>query len=123
MKQLVKSGELDNLARERVWVELEKILNSQFAMSGIKALLDCGAGKRLFGAWFGAYANECDIAKFNQISPISKFVHLNRFVVVDLDVIKLFQDWKIPNDFIAGSIMFNRHAEKMSLWNFSTFNN
>jgi tRNA nucleotidyltransferase/poly(A) polymerase len=117
MKQLVKSGELDNLARERVWVELEKILNSKFSMAGVKALLDCGAGQRLFGDWFGAFANEYDASQFNSVSPISKFVFLNRFVDIDLDMIKRLQDWKVPNDFIAALIMFSRNADTVSQWN------
>jgi len=118
MKHLVKSGELDNLSRERVWVELEKILSSKFAMAGINALLKCGAGKRLFGAWFGAWDNDWTTASvFNSVSPISKFVYLNRFVMVNSEVIDLFQAWKVPKDFIAATIMFNRCADILSQWN------
>jgi tRNA nucleotidyltransferase (CCA-adding enzyme) len=48
MRQMVTSGEVDNLVAERVWVELERALGEDRPSRCFESLRDCGALARLF---------------------------------------------------------------------------
>ena len=48
MRKIIKSGEVDHLVAERVWVELERALGEDRPSRFIEALRDCGALAHLF---------------------------------------------------------------------------
>ena len=103
MQELVESGELDHLTRERVWVEIEKLLmEKKNSIGGILTLHVIGALDRLFGWEIGKH-----------IETISKCSddHIRRFEALDVTskfaVFSLFGKWsddemqamKFPKDF------------------------
>lgn len=117
MKQLVDSGELDHLTRERVWVEIEKMLGEVGAHAGIQALLEVGALQRLFGeniafhiATMTSLPN--DRKKFMALDTIGKFCWFS-FGSKWTD--QEMQDMKIPRHFQQAHVMFDKVLVKFDL--------
>lgn len=115
MTYLVSTGELDFLARERVWVELEKILNSEFAAQGVKVLRDVGALQRLFSRDFGVYVNAFTEKKFNSMSAISKFAVLAFGSNLTSES---FHDMKVPSEFVKGFMLVQKMTDQLTMWSF-----
>jgi hypothetical protein len=113
MVRLVTQGELDHLSRERVWVELEKILNSEFAFEGIKILRDVGALQRLFHPNFGGIISFLTAKKFNSINPIAKFTLLSGLCNFSKEDMYRF---KAPVDFINGVFMLYHMFDGLDNW-------
>lgn len=113
MKEMVQRGDLDHLSRERVWVEIEKILNNKNTLKGIKVLRKLGALQRLFDSNFGDidHVNReylLDLGMypehFEDMNPISKFVILTKYVWFFQGS---FEELKIPSIFIDATNLFN----------------
>lgn len=113
MKQIVGSGELDHLSKERIWVELEKILSEKNSLIGLQILEDIGAFKSIFGIspkndgmrvrqvmMHDAVNN----VKFEQLDVMNKFIALaHPFNFSKND----FSKMRIPLHVQNGFIMFN----------------
>lgn len=110
MKQLVDSGELDHLTRERVWVEIEKMLGEKDAHIGIASLLECGALQRLFGENIAFHVEsfsrhfEEAFQRFRDLDEVGKFCWFS-FGRRWTD--KEMQDMKIPRHFQQAHVMFD----------------
>jgi len=103
MKQLVDSGELDHLTRERIWVEIEKLLmEKKNSIGGILALHVTGALDRLFGWEIGKHIetiSKCSdkfISGFEALDVTSKFAVFSFFGQWSDDTM---QNMKFPKDF------------------------
>ena len=86
MHRLVESGELDHLTRERIWVEIEKLLmEKKNSIGGIITLHAVGALDRLFGWNIGEHIatiskmNDETIAAFEALDVTSKFAVFSFF--------------------------------------------
>lgn len=117
MQMLVEDGELDHLTRERIWVEIEKMLGEKDAHIGIKALLDVGALQRLFG-WNIAFhiptmmMLEESLEGFRNLDQIGKFCWFS-FGSHWTD--KEMQDMKIPRHFQQAHNMFDSALTKFGM--------
>ncbi len=116
MKQLVDAGELLHLSRERVWVEIEKMLSEKNAHIGILALLEVGALQQLFG-WNIAFhistmsKIEESLEGFRNLDNIGKFCWFS-FGSKWSD--KEMQDMKIPRHFQQAHVMFDNVLTKFN---------
>lgn len=84
-RKIVHACELDHLSRERVWVELEKLLSERDAVAGLVALHRMGALRDLFADPNVEVALEQVVRRkdeFNEMNVLNKFIafaHLFRF--------------------------------------------
>lgn len=112
MSKLVRTGELDHLTRERVWVEMEKIFSEKNNSAGaLGTLYYIGALEHLFGGEVGANVRqiskgpEDDIYMFENMDAVSKFVTFSLHAEwTEEDM----QRMKIPRDFQKAHLMFQR---------------
>ena len=112
MAQLVSSGELDHLTRERVWVEIEKLLmEKKNSIGGILTLHVIGALDSLFGWNIGEHIatiskcrdEVCDV--FEQLDVVSKFVEFSFFGNWSDDEMQVM---KFPKDFQQAHKMYKK---------------
>ena len=103
MAQLVSSGELDHLTRERIWVETEKLLmEKKNSIGGILTLHVIGALDRLFGWEIGKHIDtisKCSddhIRRFEALDVTSKFAVFSFFGKWSDDTMQVM---KFPKDF------------------------
>lgn len=114
MKQLVDQGDLDHLTRERIWVEIEKMLSEKDAHVGIKVLLDIGALQRLFG-WNIAFhiptmmQHTERLEGFRNLDVIGKFCWFSFGSAWTNDEM---QAMKIPRHFQQAHSMFDKVLTK-----------
>lgn len=114
METLVHNGELDSLSRERVWVEIEKMLSEKDAHVGIQALLEVGALQRLFGENIAFYvknftAYEEWLEPFRNLDIVGKFCWFafgSKWTDADM------QRMKIPRHFQQAHVMFDKVLTK-----------
>lgn len=113
MLHLVMSGELNSLARERVWVELEKILKLPHAYEGLKVMRELGIMNALFHKNFGLFLSAFADFKFNSLNPIAKFAVLClRCGFVGND----FYRMKVPVEYMKAAMIFDLTIQGMSEW-------
>lgn len=117
MKQLVDSGELDHLTRERVWVEIEKMLSEKDAHVGIKVLLEIGALQRLFGDNIAFHIPTMtsladSLEGFRNLDIIGKFCWFS-FGSKWTD--QQMQNMKIPRHFQQAHVMFDKVLTKFHM--------
>jgi len=112
MHQLVESGELDHLTRERVWVEIEKLLSEKKdSIGGILTLHAVGALDRLFGWNIGEHI--ATISK-REVEVVESFERLD--VVSKFAVFSFFGNWsekemqamKFPREFQQAHTMYKK---------------
>ena len=112
MHQLVESGELDHLTRERVWVEIEKLLmEKKDSIGGILTLHAVGALDRLFGHNIGEHIatisklNEEIRMSFETLDLTSKFAIFSFFGKWSEDEM---QEMKIPREFQQAHTLYKK---------------
>ena len=112
MHQLVESGELDHLTRERVWVEIEKLLSEKKdSIGGILTLHAVGALDRLFGWNIGEHIatiskREVEVVEsFERLDVVSKFVVFSFFGNWSE---KEMQAMKFPREFQQAHTMYKK---------------
>ena len=112
MAQLVESGELDHLTRERVWVEIEKLLlEKKDSIGGILTLHATGALDRLFGWNIGEHIgtiSKCGpevIKSFEALDVVSKFAIFSFF---GQWTEKEMQTMKFPREFQQAHDMYRK---------------
>lgn len=110
MHQLVESGELDFLTRERIWVEIEKLLSEKKdSIGGILTLHAVGALDRLFGWNIGEHIvtiSKCssDVTEaFESLGVISKFAVFSFFGQWSEDTMQIM---KFPKEFQKAHTMY-----------------
>lgn len=110
MHRLVESGELDHLTRERIWVEIEKLLmEKKNSIGGIITLHVVGALDRLFGWNIGEHIvtiskmNDETIAAFEALDVTSKFAVFSFFGQWTEDTMNIM---KFPKDFQKAHVMY-----------------
>ena len=112
MHNLVKSGELDHLTRERVWVEMEKIFTEKNNSAGaIGTLYYIGALDRLFGDEVGANVRQISKGSEEVIHMFENMDVISKFVIFSLHAEWTEEDmqWlKIPREFQKAHAMFQR---------------
>lgn len=112
MHQLVESGELDHLTRERIWVEIEKLLSEKKdSIGGILTLHAVGALDRLFGWNIGehiATISKCETAvteAFERLDVVSKFAVFSFF---GQWTEKEMQAMKFPREFQQAHVLYRK---------------
>ena len=112
MKQLVDSGELDHLTRERIWVEIEKLLmEKKNSIGGIMALHATGALDRLFGWEIGKHIETISKSNievqdsFERLDLTSKFAIFSFFGKWTEDEM---QAMKIPREFQQSHSLYKK---------------
>ncbi len=123
MIDLVKSGEMDHLSRERVWVEFEKILSEKHSFIGVAQLFNCGALTRLFGENAGKvvkslFGDKDKIFQFDKLDVQSKFIVL--FGSIMQWTKQEMQDMRFPSSFMRALVLFN--DVHMQIRNFVSLN-
>lgn len=110
MHELIESGELDHLTRERIWVEIEKLLmEKKNSIGGIMALHVTGALDRLFGWNIGEHIvtiSKCssDVTEaFESLGVISKFAVFSFFGQWSEDTMQIM---KFPKEFQKAHTMY-----------------
>lgn len=112
MYSLVESGELDHLTRERVWVEIEKLLSEKKdSIGGILTLHAVSALDRLFGWNIGEYIatiskmDDDAISAFEALDVVSKFAVFSFF---GQWTEKEMQAMKFPKEFQQAHILYKK---------------
>lgn len=112
MQELVESGELDHLTRERIWVEIEKLLmEKKNSIGGILTLHVTGALDRLFGWNIGGHihtiskCNDEVTSSFENLDVISKFAVFSFF---GQWTEKEMQEMKFPREFQQARDMYRK---------------
>ena len=112
MHELVESGELDHLTRERVWVEIEKLLTEKKnSIGGILSLHVTGALDRLFGWNIGAHIDTLSrcrdevTSSFEALDVVSKFAVFSFF---GQWTEKEMQTMKFPREFQQAHVMYRK---------------
>lgn len=112
MHQLVESGELDHLTRERVWVEIEKLLlETKDSIGGILTLHAVGALDRLFGHNIGEHIatisklNDEVRQSFERLDLTSKFAIFSFFGKWTEDEMQVM---KIPREFQQSHTLYKK---------------
>ena len=112
MHQLVESGELDHLTRERIWVEIEKLLSEKKdSIGGILTLHAVGALDRLFGWNIGEHIatiskRETTVTEaFEQLDVVPKFAVFSFF---GQWTEKEMQAMKFPREFQQAHVLYRK---------------
>ncbi len=112
MQQLVDSGELDHLTRERIWVEIEKLLmEKKNSIGGILTLHVTGALDRLFGWNIGEHIrtiSKCGdsiVDAFEALDVTSKFA---KFSFFGQWTEREMQEMKIPREFQQAHTLYKK---------------
>lgn len=106
MQKIVDAGELQHLAKERVWVELEKILGEKDAARGLSVLHQVGGLREIFvdpsaGPAFNFATRNRD--EFNIMSVMGKFIALTWGFGYDE---RFMDSLRVPTDIRKGYKMF-----------------
>lgn len=100
MRDLVINKQLDHLSKERIWVELEKILSEKNSIVGLKMLEDLGALESILGA----RVNLNDLVEgFEKMDVLNKFVTLTNHIDYDPQTLAAM---RIPSEIQKGHKMF-----------------
>lgn len=127
MKDIVNSGELLHLSRERVWIEFEKALQEDAAHIFIKVLFDCGALQQLMPAISIDLSDESSMPGFAQdlagdnASVAEKFAVLTWYKTIE-EIQAICEENRIPNN-VRDTCINYHHFRRAGLIYFSYSNN
>lgn len=114
MRKIVAAGELEHLSRERVWVELEKLLNETDAVTGLMVLDQVGALRSIFADPTAPTALPHVImnrSEFNRLSAMNKFITFAHWF-------RFSDDWlaemRVPTEVRKGYKMFLNVHDRFS---------
>lgn len=112
MEKLVESGELDHLTRERVWVEVEKMLDEAVDSAGaFKTLVDVGAFGLLFGDAACLAVNDLNSLSYVFKKRFENFSLTSKFAIISSSANwteKEMQSMKIPREYQQAHLLFKK---------------
>ena len=112
MKQMVASGEVNDLVAERVWQELVRALEESHPQRFFEVLADCGALSILFPAFVNHSENVDALKKAAAISPLAiiRFAGLmHNLNQTSLDEISA--RYRVPREFKELAMMVIQHQK------------
>ena len=112
MEKLVESGELDHLTRERVWVEVEKMLDEVVdSAAAFKTLVDVGAFGLLFGDAACLAVNDLNSLSYVFKKRFENFSLTSKFAIISSSANwteKEMQSMKIPREYQQAHLLFKK---------------